>query len=322
MKQISRLLHGLFSSRQTLAHPVFLSFFFITVSSVHAAPFLGSSYEQVLTALKSSNKPGHDAQLLLNFAYWSCMRSQITLTTQAQALADLKQSWMSWQNCAQTRRNPSTEVPYPQAVVRAPRPAKAKLTHHDCNKTYAAMLEYVTKTATFDQACVKELILKTRSQARLLVATSLTEAFSTFDAEITAAHQALVGSATLFQENNKLHNTDLKNFITQGLLQVLENASVQSFAKLDAAYNKGSDKLFYALFTSQELFTKIWMRIETDRKEYYEQLFNDVRKAMGELKCTSESYYSLFAPQGLICDQANTAHRLNLSTVTIPHTPA
>lgn len=299
-----------------------LAFLFclLSHSSTLPANVSGPSYEQILTTLKGC--PAHDAQLLLNFAYWSCMRSHATLVTQAQALADLKQSWMSWQNCSQTRRNPSAALPYPQAVhYTAPR-SKAKLSHHDCNSTYAAMLEYVLKQAPFENPVVKELITKVRTQARLTIATSLTAAFSMFDGEISAAHQALVGSATLFQENNKQHNADLKNFIAQGLLQVLENASVQSFAKLDAAYNAGSDKLFYALYTSQELFTKVWLRIETDRKAYYEQLFINVRKAMSELSFARESFYSLFAPQGLINDTTSTAHRLNLSTVSIPNTPA
>lgn len=310
---INRTARGLVSS-------LTLSLFLLVPSVTLPANVSGPSYDQVLATLKGC--PAHDAQLLLNFAYWSCMRSHTTLITQAQALADLKQSWMSWQNCSQTRRNPSTALPYPQAITSAAHRTKTKLSHHDCNSTYAAMLEYVLKEAEFERPAVKELITKVRTQARLVVATSLTAAFSMFDSEISTAHQALVGSATLFQDNNKQHNSDLKNFIAQGLLQVLENASVQSFAKLDAAYNTGSDKLFYALYTSQELFTKVWLRIETDRKAYYEQLFTNVRKAMSELKFTPSSSYSLFAPQGLISDQISTAHRLDLSTATIPHTPA
>lgn len=309
------------SCRGGLVSSIFISaLFFLAPATLSSISYLGPSYEQVLSSLK--NAPAQDAQLLLNFAYWSCMRSQITLVTQTQALAEVKQSWMTWQNCAQTRRNPSTALPYPQATATPTHRTKAKLTHHDCNNTYATMLEYVLKTAQFTQPAVKELITHVRSQARLVVATSLTTAFSIFDSEISAAHQALVGSATLFQEHNKQHNADLKNYITQGLLQVLENASVQSFAKLDAAYNLGSDKLFYALYTSQELFTKIWLKIETDRKEYYEQLFNNVRKALEELKYPTSTYYSLFTPQGLISDTTSTAHRLDLRTTTIPHTPA
>jgi len=240
------------------------------------------SDQEIRTALKGSTP--RDAQLFLNWAYWSFKRSHATLQSQEIALKSLQENWALWQNLAQTRRNPEKALPYP-AVSTLNSAELYRTTYAQqmaAQTTYAFMLNKIIKEPMISTFPLNNLIITLRAQARAVVtqvATSMA----------TTAHEALATLAPFAH----------KNFFTDQLQNLIDGLGMQSFSTFDRKYTETSDYCFKGLLKSQELGNSVWHAVETARAEFYFVLFKRIQALMVELQFPAASFTHAFTANGL-----------------------
>jgi hypothetical protein len=235
-----------------------------------------------------------DAQLLLNLTYWSTERSRATLQAQKELLANLKTSWALWQNCVQTRLNPSKESPYAKICsLKASACNRALRKQIQTNKTYAHMIDCFNKQPLLEHEAAQKLCATLRSEAHLVLSHALLNCLATFETELASTHHLLELAMNIFGQSHK-------NFITDGITALLEEVGIPSFAKFDTAYNESSDTIFQGLWESQQLFTRVWEQLETERAQFFSEAFVMIRDEMIALKFPSKSFLCAFDEDGLI----------------------
>ncbi len=114
----------------------------------------------------------HDLNLLANLFHFSLQRSLATLEAQEIMPQAFRVMWKSWQNIAQTRRNPSLDTPFELQTTHAEQILKsfleAQVTHRRIGATYAECLEYIVNGNHLDETTQKG-IADLRATARTVI---------------------------------------------------------------------------------------------------------------------------------------------------------
>jgi hypothetical protein len=217
-----------------------------------------------------------DTRFFLNLVYWSYQRSQTTILAQDAALQQLTASWKLWQNCAQTRINPTRALPYPAIVeVSSMTFNKAAQAQFHAHAAYAHITEQVLKQSLIKNKKMNAYIVAMREQARQKAAQAVLDSLAAFYDSMQHTQQDLIQCAQSF------HPT--KSIITDGVNYLLSGFGLPSFSTLDKQYNKKSDQLMSSILKSQELFNQVWFHIETARANFYKQIYTELVTLIHEL---------------------------------------
>jgi len=319
--------------------------FFLVIFLIIPTSFFAEvpSYERVATCLRTASE--HDARLLLNLAYWSYHHSQATITAQHAMAGAFTEMWHAWQNCARTRLNPSTQLPYPECIHSDLHYAafkQALAQHHRANRIYTHVIESAVTHTIIKNMHINELIASMRLQARHEAAQSLRICLKNVKNSLNHAYEGLRESAQLFYPRKicgakqrtyagtahpakvqtgvewdalleeSSDSTIHKNIITDYLLNTVHGVVSDFFVRLDTDFNKVSDRLFGAFISSQDVFNQVWLALETARAAFYRSCFVTIKQVMVDLKYSPGTFYSLFDENGLLL---STARQVSLTIV-------
>ena len=110
-----------------------------------------------------------DLQLCANLFYFSYLRSAATIKAQDIACETMDHMWQGWQNIAQTRMNPSLDLPYPIDFSKQENLyndfIKAQKYHNILGKTYAYAAEAAVKQDYLTDYSKNAIIEATRTFA-------------------------------------------------------------------------------------------------------------------------------------------------------------
>jgi len=199
-----------------------------------------------------------------------------------------------WQNCTQTRLNPSRSLPYPQCrAADNDRYNVAAIDHLKSNALYVQATEHCIKKSLITCPEIKNFIKDLRVEARFLIAQAIIKTFSHFEAALMSTHE-------IIHNNSSTCPLSSSKGIIATIGELMSNFSMKSFAHFDTAFNQKTDIIFHALLKSQDLFNQLWEEIEAARSQFYYQAYVTINAAMRELKFPHTSFLCAFHEQGLI----------------------
>ena len=275
---------------------IFLSLFLTTFSCTSSAKSLTA--QDARAALQ--NASAQDAQLLLNLAYWSYVRSDCTCTTQQVLFENAKESWMLWLNAASRRRNPRTALPYPDVTdIDSSAANLAAQTQASVNTLYINALTYtIEENSRIRSKAILNYIEAFRNEARAIVAQDIMSALVDLESTIQTIH-TIIDSVTSkkFLHNMRLlaqeMHTQEKNLIDDGINYLMQGVAIQSFAQFDKKYITTSEQFFDLLADTQTMYLEVWDRLESTRAGYYQTLYQTIYTTMQELNFPATSFMSI-----------------------------
>ena len=292
------------------------------------------SYQRVLTSLQGAS--AQEACVLLNLTYWSYQRSIATIESQKAMKDAFIQLWHAWQNCTNSRLNPSVQIAYPECAAlddRKYQSFKKAVAHQmQTNATYVRVVEYIITHNQVKNHRLQEFIEYMRLQARNETVKSLRICVKNVTKAAEGACHKLRDCAKLLlpiqlllktrgvpfehasHENaphvSAMHKRSLqRNALTDYVMATIYGFTGTAFMRFDQEYRNGSDLLFTAFMSSQELCNQLWVDLETARASFYRICYMTIMQAMQELNYPALAFCNMFGPQGLV---SNVTERIVL----------
>jgi len=236
-----------------------------------------------------------DINIILNFLHFAYERSQSTMHAQLQTLAAVSATWCLWQNVAETRRNPSIDVPYifdESAYLNLMQTAiTAQKYHETVGITYAKALESILKERTVGNHIVVLAIEEIREHVRAAVVSSLTNV----NEHITTLLEWATNKDFGISEE-EIEQRDMLNYIASYIPVI----ATYSFVAMDKASLQASEDGWKILRKMQELTNVVWKTIETTRSACLRALYNKIYEIAQNQELTEDDMHIIFDQDGCI----------------------
>ena len=238
--------------------------------------------------------PLNDLELLANLLYFSAQRSQSTLIAQEASHDILTLFWQSYQNIAQTRRNPSLPEPfkidYDQIAYRFAQTIAAQKEHKRIGATYAHAAQTVLKEQSLHTQLALQAITALRKDARhcmaqefLSVKERLGDAFNIAQTYLNRTHN-----------DNEIDRSFGDFFIDLSLPFLLK-----SFLEWEQISITALQEVWHILHTLIHTEITVWNAIEESRSGFYDAHYQAI-KALLNNYYPHRDYVIMFDENGLI----------------------
>ena len=284
-----------------------LIFSLIFSSSITAIKLNPSAYRQeahnwITTFVVSPHKgllmDSVDLQLCANLFYFSYLRSAATLKAQDIACKTMDCMWHGWQNIAQTRMNPSIDLPYHADLEKQEKLyknfIKAQTYHRSIGQTYAHIAEAAVKE-NYLTPTSQEAVLIARERSREVVAMAFIEI------------KKILGDMLQFASSNlrsdwiDWDDEDATRFdLLDTLSEYIPYFAVKSFIELDRVNTQASEQSWNVVNTICGVSKQMWEAIEIARASYYLALYQELLFVMKEYKIDAQFMRIMVDNQGIV----------------------
>ena len=288
------------------------SLFFLPISAIKLTPskYRDEAKEWVTTYVVSKQNKllmnPADLQLCVNLFYFSYLRSAATVKAQDIACNTLSQMWQGWQNIAQTRMNPSLEIPYPadyaQQEALYKEFVKAQSYHRALGKTYAHAAEAAVKEH-YLTAQSKDAILETRERSREVVILAFVEVKKILGELIDFA-SAKLRSDWIEWDDQEPTRYDLMDTVSQ----YIPYFAIKSFIELERVNTQASEQTWQIVSTMCGVSKQMWEAIELARASYYLAYYQELYRSMQEQNIDPAYLMIMFNEQGIIHPDSQTLY--------------
>jgi hypothetical protein len=239
-----------------------------------------------------------DLQLCLNLFYFSFLRSVASIKAQDIACDTLTCMWQGWQNIAQTRMNPSLDLPYPTDYAMQENLyrefVKAQMYHRMLGKIYANAAETaVNQNYLTDHS--KSAILEVRERSREEVILAFIEVKKILGDLID---YALIHLRSDWIEWDDQETTRF-DFI-DAISQYIPYFALKSFLEIERINTQASEQTWQIIETLCGVNKQMWQAIETARGSYYLAYYEELFRVMREYNIDSSYFMVMFNDEGII----------------------
>ena len=282
---------------------LFLSFQICTISELEQQA-QNWVYTYIFTKDSNPRISDFDIQCIANLIYFSWLRSAITLKAQEQALNTVNIIWKGWQNIAQTRLDPSGDLPY----VILPEHENETITlfwkavnlHKSIGMIYSYAVKMILDKQILQTPLALDAVADMRNRSRSEVVASLTDirkqlgeffhikSISTDDNSITLDPD--------FEQKECKKNINILDYIYAYIPQLALN----SFVEAHELNNIVSEEGWNTLSTIQEIGNKTWKAIEDPRCEFYHAYYSMLIAAFKKHNRPSSCMLVIFDEKGFI----------------------
>jgi len=238
--------------------------------------------------------PAKELQILANLIYFSFQRSYLTLQAQSTAIKTLENIWNGWQNIAQTRLDPSKEIPH-----EIPETAKRHMVanfwlehdmHQKMSKTYDKAVQYIIYGNCLSTVNAQNGAHDMRQRSKAAVAQSLADI------------RHYVGN--LFYHSKSLRSGYEKAIqFVDFLYEYLPKVAVNSFIEANKTNDIVSENSWNVLMKIQDVGKQSWQIIEQERAGFYLALYKKIWNIMRQTNLQYEYYKIIFDEYGVIDTQ-------------------
>ncbi len=252
----------------------------------------------VISPQKKLTMSGADLQICANLFYFSYLRSAATLKAQDIACKTMESMWHGWQNIAQTRMNPSHELPYQCDSERQERLykdfVKAQSYHRSIGQTYAHIAE-VAVNENFLAPYSQEAVLFARERSREVVAIAFLEIKKILGEMLSFASSHLK-SEWIEWDDEVQNRFDLIDTIG-GYIPYF---AVKSFIEIERINTQASEQSWNVVSTICGVSKQMWEAIEVARASYYLALYQELLFLMQEYKIPADYLMIMVDHAGII----------------------
>lgn len=252
----------------------------------------------VISPHKKLTMSPEDLQLCANLFYFSYLRSAATLKAQDIACKTMESMWHGWQNIAQTRMNPSHELPYQCDNERQERLykdfIKAQSYHRSIGQTYAHIAE-VAVNQNYATPSSQEAVLFARERAREVVAVAFLE-IKKILGEMLSFASAHLKSEWIDWDDEAQNRFDLID--TFGTY--IPYFAVKSFIEIERINTQASQQSWNVVNTICGVSKQMWEAVEVARASYYLALYQELFLLMQEYKIPGNYQMIMVDHAGLI----------------------
>jgi hypothetical protein len=247
-----------------------------------------------------------DLQLCANLFYFSYLRSAATIKAQDIACNTLTQMWQGWQNIAQTRMNPSIELPYSPDYSKQESLykdfIKAQTYHRMLGKTYAHAAEAAVKEHYLTDHS-KNAILETRERSREVVIMAFIEVKKILGELIDFASTNLRSDWIEWddEDNTRFDFMDTVSYY-------IPYFALKSFMELERINTQAGEQTWQILTTMCGVSKQMWEAIEFARASYYLAHYQELYRIMQEQNVDAAYCMIMFNEHGMINPDKQTTH--------------
>jgi hypothetical protein len=267
-------------------------------------------YRYVFTEEGSIRISNYDIQAIVNLLYLSWCRSVITLKAQHKALQTLDVIWKGWQNIAQTRLDPSIDIPY--AISSEQQEAVIKdfwmLVQHyrSIGITYSYAVKMILEKQILQTTLALDGVATMRNGARVVVLDSLLDVRKQLGEffHLNNKTQSLLADLQPteikidpeidLEENKK--GINLLDYISIYIPQL----ALHSFVEANNTHNLVSEEGWQALKMIQEIGNQTWKAIEEARADFYRAYYTVLFNAIRQHNLPDSCLLLMFNEQGII----------------------
>ena len=239
-----------------------------------------------------------DLQVCANLFYFSYLRSAATLKAQDIACKTMESMWHGWQNIAQTRMNPSVDLPYhidfDKQEILYKEFIKAQSYHRSIGQSYAHIAEAAVKE-NYLTPYSQEAVLIARERSREVVALAFLEI------------KKILGDMLEFASSNlrsEWIDWDEQESLRFDLLDTLSGYipyfAVKSFIEIERVNTQASEQSWNVVSTICGVSKQMWEAIEIARASYYVALYQELLDVMQEYKIDPLFMRIMVDHQGII----------------------
>ncbi len=254
--------------------------------------FVISPHSKLLMSLE-------DLQLCANLFYFSYLRSAATIKAQDLACSTLCQMWQGWQNIAQTRMNPSLDLPYPADYAHQENLykefIKAQTYHRMLGQTYAHAAQTAVKEAYLTDHS-KDAILEARERSREVVIIAFVEVKKVLGEMIDFASENLRSDWIEWDDQAEDCRFDFMDSISQ----YIPYFAVKSFIELERINTQASEKTWKIITTMCGVNKQMWESIEMARGSFYLAHYQELCRLMKEMNIDQKYCMIMFNEHGMI----------------------
>ncbi len=239
----------------------------------------------------------NDLQLIANIVYFSYYRSKMTLDAQETALQTLENIWQGWQNIAQTRRNPSVDLPYSithqqkQQSLEQFWPIQHK--HRAIGLTYAHATEALIKDNVLESPLSFSGVQEMRKTARTVIMENMADAQQYLNILFGNTQKRVHDTLDQWQAQKR-------NTIFDRIWSYVSQLSISSFTEADKLYNTISQEGWQTFKTTQEASKHMWRIVEEARAAFYLAYYKTLYATLQQLNLDQSYMTIIFGPNGLI----------------------
>jgi len=261
----------------------------------------------VISTKNSLAMDADDLQLCANLFYFSYLRSASTLKAQDIACKTMEHMWQGWQNIAQTRMNPSHDLPY-QTDFEAQEKLykefiKAQSYHRMLGQSYATIAEAAVKENYLTPSS-KKAVLIARERAREVIAVSFLEI------------KKILGEMIHFASSNMRSEwIDWDDEISarfdfmDSLSEYIPYFAVKSFIEIERVNTQACQQSWNIVSTMCGVNKQMWEAIEVARASYYLALYQELLIVMQKFKVDPD-YMRIMVDQHGLLSSANQENPL------------
>lgn len=240
-----------------------------------------------------------DLQLCANLFYFSYLRSAVTIKAQDIACNTLNGMWQGWQNIAQTRMNPSLDLPYPTDYAKQENLyqdfVKAQTYHRMLGQTYAHAAETAVKQ-DYLTGHSKNAILEARERSREVVILAFIEAKKILGDLIDFASANLRSDWIEWDDQEIITKFDFLD----SLSQYIPYFALKSFLEIERINTQASEQTWQIISTMCGISKQMWDAIEMARGSYYLAYYQELYQIMQEQNIDSSYFMIMFNEHGII----------------------
>jgi len=270
----------------------------------------------------------NNIQIIVNLIYLSWYRSAITIKAQQEILEALNIIWKGWQNIAQTRLDPSIDLPYSITPEQQEPVYKRFWTlsrdHRSIGITYTYAVKMILEKQILDEMLALDGIAAIRDKARKVVIESLLDIRKQLGEffHIDNKNQELSENNPSVQQtvdpDIDLDETKKSINLADYIYAYIPQLTLHSFVEATNLHNLLSENGWMALKTIQEIGNQTWKTIEEARTDFYHAYYTALFNAIKKYKLPDLSLMLMFNEQGII--QKNEQDQLlpEPSKLTLP----
>jgi len=249
----------------------------------------------------------YDIKAVANLIYLSWTRSAMTIKCQQELLDILGVMWKGWQNVAQTRLDPSIDLPYsiPQEQQKATQAFwELAERHRSIGITYTYAVKMILEKQIVQTPLALDGIADMRDKARKVVLDSLLDIrkqlgqfFNTENKDIEIEQESFADE----QPDQPLQDEATKNInLMEYIYAYIPQLALHSFIEANNLQNLVSEEGWHALKTIQEVGNRTWNAIEETRAEFYSVYYATLFDALRTSGLHNECLKVMFDEQGII----------------------
>lgn len=290
-----------------------ISFLFSPISAIKLTPskYRDQAQEWVNTfVISKQNKllmNPSDLQLCANLFYFSYLRSAATIKAQDIACNALCDMWQGWQNIAQTRMNPSLDLPYDVDYAQQENLykefVKAQSYHRMLGKTYANVAEAAVKE-DYLTAHSKDAVLEARERSREVVILAFIEVKKILGEMIDFATENLRSDWIEWDGGDD----DIRFDFLDSISQYIPYFAVKSFIELERINTQASEQTWKIITTMCGVNKQMWEAIEMARGSFYLAHYQELCRVMQEMDIDPAYCMIMFNEHGIIDADKQKTH--------------